>query len=138
MRILSIIFLLPLKDMEPQKITIIEDDAAIRDMYALKLSAQGFLVTTASDGESGLALLETERPHLVLLDLKMPKLPGNEVLKRLRAKSWGETIKVIILTNMNKSEGTSDLRFLGVNRYILKVLHTPSQVVEIIKEVLKE
>ena len=56
----------------------------------------------------------------------------------MRAKSWGETIKVIILTNMNKSEGTSDLRFLGVNRYILKVLHTPSQVVEIIKEVLNE
>ena len=138
MHILSTVFLLPLKDMGPQKITIIEDDAAIRDMYALKLSAQGFSVTTASDGESGLALIETERPHLVLLDLKMPKLPGNEVLKRLRAKSWGETIKVIILTNMNKSEGTSDLRFLGVNRYILKVLHTPSQVVEIIKEVLNE
>ena len=138
MRILSTIFLLILKDMDPQKITIIEDDTSIRDMYALKLSAQGFLVTTASDGESGLALVEAERPHLVLLDLKMPKLPGNEVLKRLRAKSWGETIKVIILTNMSKSEGTSDLRFLGVNRYILKVLHTPSQVVEIIKEVLNE
>jgi len=138
MRILSTIFLLILKDMDRQKITIIEDDTSIRDMYALKLSSQGFIVTTASDGESGLALVEAERPHLVLLDLKMPKLPGNEVLKRLRAKSWGETIKVIILTNMSKSEGTSDLRFLGVNRYILKVLHTPSQVVEIIKEVLNE
>jgi len=130
--------LLPLKDMGPQKITIVEDDTAIRDMYALKLSAQGFLVTTASDGESGLVLIETERPHLVLLDLKLPKLPGNEVLKRLRANTWSETIKVIILTNMSKSEGTSDLRFLGVNRYILKVLHTPAQVVEIIKEVLNE
>lgn len=124
--------------MDPQKITIIEDDTSIRDMYALKLSAQGFLVTTASDGESGLVLIETERPHLVLLDLKLPKLPGNEVLKRLRANTWSETIKVIILTNMSKSEGTSDLRFLGVNRYILKVLHTPAQVVEIIKEVLNE
>ena len=130
--------MLPLKDMGPQKITIVEDDTAIRDMYALKLSAQGFLVTTASDGESGLVLIETERPHLVLLDLKLPKLPGNEVLKRLRANTWSETIKVIILTNMSKSEGTSDLRFLGVNRYILKVLHTPAQVVEIIKEVLNE
>lgn len=124
--------------MNQHKITILEDDASIREMYALKLTSHGFLVTTADNGESGLTLIEQIRPHLLLLDLKMPRLPGNEVLRRVREQEWGKDIKVIILTNLSKSEGSSDLRFLGVNRYILKVLHTPSQVVEIIKEVLNE
>ena len=124
--------------MNQHKIAIIEDDPAIREMYTLKLTSHGFLVSTANDGEQGLELITQIKPHLVLLDLKMPKLPGNEVLRRLRSQEWGKDIKVIILTNLSKSEGSSDLRFLGVNRYILKVLHTPSQVVQIIKEVLNE
>jgi DNA-binding response OmpR family regulator len=130
--------LIPYIDMNQHKITILEDDASIREMYALKLTSHGFLVTTADNGESGLTLIEQIRPHLLLLDIKMPRLPGNEVLRRVREQEWGKEIKVIILTNLSKSEGSSDLRFLGVNRYILKVLHTPSQVVEIIKEVLNE
>lgn len=118
------------------KITIVEDDAAIREMYALKLRSQGYEVSTAADGASGLHLLEHVRPDLILLDIKMPHLPGNEVLRRVRATEWGKSIKVIVLTNISRSEAPADFRFLGVDRYIVKVHYTPAQVLEIIKEVI--
>jgi len=120
------------------KIAIIEDEAAIREMYRLKLSAQGYDITTAADGASGLHLIEHIRPDLILLDIKMPHIPGNEVLKRIRATDWGKDIKVIVLTNISKDEAPSDFRFLHVSRYIVKVHYTPTQVLDIVKEVLSE
>lgn len=118
------------------KIAIIEDDAPIRDMYALKLRVAGYDIATAADGKLGLELIETFRPDLILLDIKMPYLPGNEVLKRVRSTEWGAAIKCIVLTNISKDEAPADFRFLHVDKYIVKVHYTPAQVLEIIKQVL--
>ena len=84
------------------KITIIEDDTAIREIYSLKLRSAGYDVSTAADGASALHVLEHEKPTLILLDIKMPHLPGHEVLKRVRATDWGRDTKVIVLTNISK------------------------------------
>lgn len=119
-----------------QKITIVEDEPAIREMYALKLRSQGYHVSTANDGTSALQVLEQEVPDLMLLDVKMPHLPGNEVLKRVRATDWGKDIKVIVLTNISKDEAPAEFRLLGVSSYIVKVHHTPKQVIDIIEDVL--
>jgi DNA-binding response OmpR family regulator len=120
------------------KITIVEDDQPIRDMYKLKLDAAGFDVTTANDGASALHVLEHEVPDLILLDIRLPHLPGNEVLKRIRATDWGQNIKCIVLTNISKDEAPADFQFLNISRYIVKVHYTPTQVIEIINEVLAE
>lgn len=123
--------------MQPKiKISIVEDEAAIRDMYALKLRAAGYDVSTANDGQQGLKLIEDVKPDLILLDIKMPHMPGNEMLKRVRATDWGSSIKCIVLTNISKDEAPADFRFLHISHYIVKVHYTPSQVLEIIKEVL--
>jgi len=66
------------------KNTIVEDNAPIREMYKLKLIAKGYDVSTANNGTSALQVLEHEKPDLILLDIKLPNLPGNEVLKRVR------------------------------------------------------
>lgn len=118
------------------KITIVEDDAPIRNMYKQKLTANGYDVSTAQDGKEALKLLEQIKPDLILLDIKMPGLPGNEVLRRVRQTDWGEKIKVVVLTNISKSEAPQEFRFLNVDSYIVKVHYTPTQVLEIIKEVL--
>jgi DNA-binding response OmpR family regulator len=120
------------------KITIVEDDAAIREIYSLKLRSAGYDVSTAADGASALHVLEHEKPLLVLLDLKMPHLPGHEVLKRMRATDWGRDIKVIVLTNISRDEAPHEFRILGVERYIVKAHYTPSQVLDIITEVLQK
>lgn len=115
---------------------VIEDDKPIQHLYKTKLELSGFKVFTADNGEEGLALCEKEKPDVILLDLRMPVMTGDEMLMKLRAEEWGASIQVIILTNISRSEAPSSLRFLGVDRYIVKAHYTPAQVVEIVREVL--
>lgn len=119
-----------------QKIAVIEDDEPIRLMYQMKLESLGYVVCTARNGKEGLEIAEKERPDLLLLDLKMPRMSGDEMLKKIRETDWGSSIRVIILTNLNKNEAPHDLRLLSVDRYIVKAHHTPLQVSDIVREVL--
>jgi DNA-binding response OmpR family regulator len=118
------------------KILIVEDDQPIRNLYALKLQNASYAVETAENGHTGLIKAKDFTPDLILLDLRMPVMGGDEMLMRLRQTHWGSEIRVIILTNISKSEAPHALRFLNVDRYVVKVHHTPSQVVEIVRETL--
>lgn len=115
---------------------IIEDEPAISEMYRFKLNLDGFTVFTAADGQQGLAACEKHKPNLILLDLKMPVMTGDEMLEKLRQTDWGADIRVVILTNISRDEAPHNLRLLSVDRYIVKAHHTPAQVVDIVKEVL--
>ncbi len=118
------------------KIAIIEDDHDLQFIYQMKFESAGYEVAVASDGKEGLKVTESFRPDLILLDLRMPRMSGDEMLARLRALEWAANIRVIILTNISKSEAPPVLRFLHVDRYIVKAHHTPAQVVSIAQEVL--
>lgn len=118
------------------KIALVEDDPDIQQMYNIKLSYEGFVVRSASNGLDGLALIQAFKPDLVLLDIRMPVMNGVQMLTKLRSKSWGATLPVLILTNISRDEVPSELQLLGVERYIVKAHYTPTQVVEIIREVL--
>jgi DNA-binding response OmpR family regulator len=118
------------------KIAIIEDDQAISQMYRFKFEAEGFDVQTAENGKLGLALAESMKPDIILLDLMMPEMTGDEVLEKLRASDWGKDIKVIILTNMGEQEIPPKVRELGVSGVILKADMTPRQVADTVKKKL--
>ncbi len=117
----------------PTKIAIIEDDPAISQMYRIKFESEGYTVETAENGLLGLKLAESMKPDIILLDLMMPEMNGHEMLKRLRATGWGQSIKVVILTNMGEQEAPEGIRELNVNAFILKADMTPRQVAEIVK-----
>ncbi len=117
-------------------ILIVEDDFSIRNMYKFKLKLARFKVIIANDGEEGLSLAKKIRPDLVLLDLKMPKLNGEDMLEKMRATSWGSKIRVIVLTNISRDEAPMKLRLLAVDRYVVKAHNTPTQVLQIVREVL--
>ncbi len=119
------------------KILIVEDDQPIRDLYAYKLKLEGHQVIVAEDGEVGLQQAKKYAPDLILLDIKMPNMGGDEMLKKLRAEDWGARIRVIILTNISRDEAPSVFRFLNVDRYVVKAHHTPKQIAEIVTHVLK-
>lgn len=120
------------------KIAIVEDEAAIRRMYALKLKFSDFEVVEAADGLEGLRVIEAETPDLVLLDLKMPRMSGDEMLRELRAQPWGESVPVIILTNISKDEAPRTLWHLGISDFIVKANSTPQKILEHIQYVLSE
>jgi len=119
------------------RVAIIEDEVAIRRMYAMKLQFADFEVCEAGDGEEGLIVIEREKPDLVLLDLRMPKMSGDEMLRELRSKEWGESIPVIILTNISKDEAPRTLWHLGISDFIIKANSTPQKVLESVERVLE-
>lgn len=118
------------------KIAIIEDDPTINQMYRMKFEATGYDVQLADNGESGIALIESFRPDIVLLDLQMPKKGGVEVLREIRKHDWAKKLPVLILTNLGKEEAPKELASFGIEGYIVKAEYTPSQVVSRVKEVL--
>lgn len=120
----------------PIKIAIVEDDQAISQMYRMKFEVEGFDVETAENGKLGLELAEKMRPDIILLDLMMPEMNGEEMLSLLRATDWGKEIKVIILTNMGEQEAPVSLKSLDVLRFIVKAEMTPRQVAEMVKKEL--
>lgn len=122
--------------MSAAKVAIIEDDIAISQMYRLKFETEGFEVQTAENGKLGLELVEQFKPDIILLDLMMPEMTGDQMLAELRKKPWGKEVRVIILTNMGEEEAPKTLRDLGVHSFIVKAEMTPRQVAERVKEAL--
>lgn len=120
------------------RIAIVEDDQAISQMYRMKFEAEGYDVETAENGELGFGLAEKMRPDIILLDLMMPVMNGEEMLVKLRATEWGKNIKVIILTNRGEQEIPPEVKELNVSALILKADMTPRQVAEIVKVKLAE
>lgn len=119
------------------KIAIIEDDPVINQMYRMKFEADGFDVRMAADGEQGVALVESFRPDIILLDMQMPHMNGAEALVEIRKADWGRDIPVLILTNLGEEEAPDILKTLNVSSYIVKADYTPRQVVARVKETLE-
>lgn len=118
------------------KIAIIEDDQAISQMYRFKFEADGFEVETAENGVLGLELCKTMQPDVVLLDLMMPHMNGDEMLAKLRATDWGKNIRIVILTNKGEQEIPPHIKELGVSAVILKADMTPRQVEDVVRKLL--
>jgi DNA-binding response OmpR family regulator len=118
------------------KVAIIEDDQAISQMYRFKFEAEGYTVETAENGKLGLELSEQMKPDIILLDLMMPEMTGDEMLAAMRKTAWGKDIKVVILTNKGEQEIPAEVKNLNVSAVILKADMTPRQVAEVVKKTL--
>ncbi|HSX42874.1 MAG TPA: response regulator [Candidatus Saccharimonadales bacterium] len=118
------------------RIAVIEDEPAIRELYQTKFGLEGFKVATATNGIEGLELAERWQPHVLLLDIRMPEMNGDEMLLKLRGEDWGADMRVVVLTNISRDEAPSVLRFLAVDRYVVKAHYTPTQVVDVVRDVL--
>lgn len=119
-----------------QKILIVEDDQAILEMYQIKLESEGYKVSTASNGQLGLEAAQKIKPDVILLDLMMPEMTGDEMLKKLRSTDWGKKMSVVILTNMGEAEMTESVFEMGIEGFLVKAQYTPTQVIEKLKEIL--
>ena len=102
-------------------VLLVEDDKFLRKACEASLRQRGFDVTTATEGDAGLTLARTAPyPDIVLLDLLMPKLPGIEVLRALRADPATAAIPVLILSNSSREEDKRQALQLGAAGYYVK------------------
>jgi len=118
------------------KVAIVEDDQTIAQMYRMKFQSEGFDVGMAENGLVGLKMIEDMKPDIVLLDLMMPVMNGDETLEKLRQKPWGKNLPVIVLTNMGEQEIPEKVKKLNVNAVVLKADMTPRQVTDLVKKQL--
>jgi CheY-like chemotaxis protein len=108
------------KGLKMAKIIVIEDEEGIRNNLAMLLRIEGYEVLKAADGEEGLALVQAEKPDLVLCDVMMPKLDGHGVLTALHANSETAGIPFVFLTAMaDKSDFRTGMT-LGADDYLTK------------------
>ena len=103
------------------RVLLVEDDKFLRRACEASLRQKGFVVTTANDGEEGLRLaLAAPYADVILLDLLMPKLPGIEVLRALKAQPETEKIPVLILSNSSREDDKQQAMQLGAAGYYVK------------------
>ncbi len=123
-------------EFNPVKIVIVEDNPALSEIYKTRLELIGYKCFVAMDGEAALAVIERERPALVLLDLMIPKIAGGDVLRTMRSQEWGKSIRVYVISNLNESEAPADLRDLGIEGYTIKANMSDDDIDNLVERIL--
>ena len=121
---------------EKKKILIVEDDQSLSKALHDKLSHEGFSILEAKNGEEGLDLSLKKHPDLILLDIIMPRMDGETMIKKLRQDDWGRSAKIIILTNLSSDEVANEAMKKDVFLYLIKSDTRIDEVIAKIKEVI--
>ncbi len=103
--------------MQPKRILVADDEGALRDFISRNLRARGFEVAEASNGLEALAVWERETPHLLILDIMMPRMDGLEVCRRVREQS---AVPIIVLTALDAESDKVTALDLGADDYLTK------------------
>ena len=122
--------------MNPTKVLIVDDDAFLLDMYALKFKESGFQVEIAKDGDEAYEKIKSANPRAILLDIVMPKIDGFDVLRKIKQDNIAPNAIILILTNLGQKEDVERGLKLGADDYIVKAHFTPSEVVAKVKSLL--
>lgn len=118
------------------KIMLVEDDKALREIYSIRLTAEGYTIVSASDGEEALATAVSERPDLIISDVMMPKISGFDMLDILRSTPETKDIKVIMMTALSSEDQRQRGENLGADKYLVKSQVGIEDVINAVHEVL--
>lgn len=120
------------------KIMLVEDDKSLREIYGVRLLAEGYDIVSAGDGEEALAMAIKERPSLIISDVMMPKISGFDMLDILRSTTETRDIKVIMMTALSSEDQRARGESLGADRYLIKSQVGIEDVVRVVHEVLQD
>ncbi len=120
------------------KIMLVEDDKSLREIYSIRLVAEGYNIVSAGDGEEGLALAVQEKPDLIIADVMMPKISGFDMLDILRSTPETQNVKVIMMTALSSDDQRQRGEALGANRYLVKSQVGIEDVVNTVHELLED
>jgi len=115
-----------------KRVLIVEDAADLREAIVEALTIYNYDVLTARDGQEGLTVALREKPDLIVLDLMMPKMGGQETLDTIRQDPWGKDVRVLILTSLDDVQNIGGAHEKGITDYIIK---TDASLADIVREV---
>ena len=118
------------------KILLVEDDKSLREIYSVRLLAEGYTLISSGDGEEALAAAIGEKPDLIISDVMMPKISGFEMLDLLRSNDATKNIPVIMLTALSSEQQRERGNRLGADRYLIKSQVGIEDIVRTVHEVL--
>ena len=118
------------------KILLVEDDKSLREIYGVRLLAEGYDIVSAGDGEEALAMAIKEKPGLIVSDVMMPKISGFDMLDILRSTTETKDIRVIMMTALSSEDQRLRGEQLGADRYLVKSQVGIEDVVRTVHEVL--
>jgi DNA-binding response OmpR family regulator len=120
--------------MAPRTVLLLEDNPSVRELIKVLLETEGYAIIEASDGHDGLTKAEELKPDLMILDLMMPGLDGEKVLKTMRRHS--KLSKVPVLVVSGKYESLDALRTLIGHENIFPKPFEPSRMLDRIGELI--
>ena len=118
-------------------IVIVEDNPDLSEVYRVRLELQGYTCFVAYNGITGLYFIQKETPDLVLLDIMVPDFSGDQILAKMRSSTWGESIPVYVISNLNEAEAPAGLRDLGIEGYAVKANLSDDQLDQIVNNILR-
>jgi DNA-binding response OmpR family regulator len=120
-----------------KKLLLVDDDSILMRSYRDRLSAHGFQVNTAASGSAAIAILQSAKPDMVVLDLLMPDLSGVDVLKFIRSQPRLAATPVVVLTNTYLNDLGRQAAAIGVQKALLKAQCSPSGLMACVDEILE-
>jgi CheY-like chemotaxis protein len=120
------------------KIMLVEDDKSLREIYGVRLLAEGYDIISAGDGEEALAMAIKDRPQLIISDVMMPKISGFDMLDILRSTTETKNIRVIMMTALSSDEQRARGEQLGADKYLVKSQVGIEDVVKAVHDVLQD
>ena len=119
-----------------KKVLCIEDDTFLANLIMGKLAGAGILTVGAHNGAEGLALVALEQPSLIMLDLMLPDMRGNDVLTHLKDNPETKDIPVIIFSNLSEREEIDKAIGQGASAYLIKSSTLPGEVIDVVEKQL--
>jgi CheY-like chemotaxis protein len=119
------------------KVLLVEDDQNLREIFEMRLQADGYQTLTAGDGEQALVVAMKEKPDLIIADVMMPKLSGFEMLETMRTSPELNNTRVIMMTALGQAEDRARGEKLGVLKYLVKSQVTLEDFVRVVRDVLQ-
>jgi DNA-binding response OmpR family regulator len=113
---------LPERARSRRRILVIDDDRDLADSLAKLLQITGHEIQTGYDGQEAVAMAESFRPEIVLLDIELPKRNGHDACRQIRAQPWGREITLIALTGRDGEEDRSRSKEAGFDHHMVKPL----------------
>jgi len=124
-------------DQNNKKILLVDDDKFLLEMYARKFSNSGFEVLSAITASDALdKILNNKDINTLLLDIIMPEMDGLELLKKIKTQNLIPESKNIVLSNQGQKVEIEKAEKIGIDGYIIKALHTPSEVVSKVNQII--